>query len=149
MSQPLARASCFSPLLAPVRQASSSDSDSEYGSRAHKKKKKSRPSADEVRVSSRGTKVPNYIDDVQDFEKLEEEEDPNGYYVDPNIQYQEEDEIEAVLGHTRDEGREEDELDLWFENIVRLIYLYFKDISNPLLAIPHQMEKLFPPAQHR
>ncbi|TFK44392.1 SNF2 family N-terminal domain-containing protein [Crucibulum laeve] len=103
---------------APVRHASSSDSDSEYGSRSHKKKKKSRPSIDEVRVSSRGVKIPNYVDDVQDFEKFDDEEEgENGYYVDPNIQYAEEDEIEAVLGHSRDEGHESDPEDLWFENI--------------------------------
>lgn len=105
-------------LIAPARHASSSDSDSEYGSRSHKKKKKSRPPPDEVRISSRGTKVPNYADDVQDFEKFEEQvEDQNGYYVDPNVQYQE-DEIETVLGHGRDEGREDDPEDLWFENTV-------------------------------
>ena len=102
-----------------ARHATSSDSDSEYGSRSHKKKKKSQPSLDEIRMSSRGTKVPNYVDDVQDFEKFEEPvEDQNGYYVDPNVQYQEEDEIEAVLGHSRDEGREDDSDDLWFENVV-------------------------------
>ena len=105
--------------LAPTRLASSSDSDSEYGSRSHKKKKRARVSGEEVRVSSRGVKVPNYFDDVQDFEKFEEDEEPqNGYYADPNTQYQEEDEIEAVLGHTRDEGRENDPDDLWFENVV-------------------------------
>jgi len=37
--------------------------------------------------------------------------------VDPNVPYQEEDEIEAVLGHTHDEGREDDPEDLWFENV--------------------------------
>jgi len=106
-------------LAVPARQASTSDSDSDYGSRSHKKKK-SRLHPDEVRISSRGTKVPNYVDDVRDFERFEEQvEDQNGYYVDPNIQYQEEDEIEAVLGHSRDEGREDDAEDLWFENIVR------------------------------
>ena len=76
-------------------------------------------SGDEIRVSSRGVKVPNYYDDVQDFEKFEDEEEPqNGYYADLSVQYQEEDEIEAVLGHTRDEGRENDMEDLWFENVV-------------------------------
>ena len=110
-------------LQVPARHASSSDSDSDYGSRSHKKKKKSRPPTDEVRISSRGTKVPNYVDDIQDFEKFEENvEDQNGYYVDPNVQYQEEDEIEAVLGHSRDEGREDDPEDLWFENVVSLHY---------------------------
>jgi len=108
-----------SSISVPVRQTSSADSDSDYGARAHKKKKKLRPSADELRVSSRGTKVPNYVDDVQDFEKFEEQdEDSNSYYVDPNIQYQEEDEIETVLGHSREEGREDDPEDNWFENVV-------------------------------
>jgi chromodomain-helicase-DNA-binding protein 1 len=98
---------------------SSSDSDSDYGARSHKKKKKVRTPGDEIRVSSRGGKVPNYVDDVQDFEKYEEHEDTeNGYIVDPNAQYQEEDEIEAVLGHSRDEGHENDPEDKWFENIV-------------------------------
>lgn len=121
-----------SSILASVRQASNSDSDSDYEARAHKKKKKSRTSADEVRVSSRGVKVPNYVDDVQDFEKFEEQEpDDNGYYVDPNQHYQEEDEIEAVLGHSREEGREDDPEDLWFENLVRLFnYLLFSYIQK-------------------
>lgn len=108
------RLPCFP---APVRQASSSDSDSDYGARAHKKKKKQRASSNEVRISSRGTKVPNYVDDIQDFEKYESVDEEQGYYVDPNTQYQEEDEIEAVIGHTREEGREDDAEDVWFENI--------------------------------
>ncbi|KAG6833521.1 hypothetical protein H0H87_005172 [Tephrocybe sp. NHM501043] len=104
---------------APVHHpADSSDSDSEYGQRAHKKKRKARASTDEIRVSSRGGKVPNYVDDVQDFEKDEEEdEDANGYYNDPNATYKEEDEIEAVLGHNRDEAHEHDPEDNWFTNI--------------------------------
>ncbi|KAF5380499.1 hypothetical protein D9615_004578 [Tricholomella constricta] len=114
---------------APVRHTSTSDSDSEYGSRAHKKKKKARSSADEIRVSSRGGKVPNYFDDVQDFEKYEDEEaGENGYYVDPNVQYQEDDEIEAVLGHSRDEGHENDSEDKWFENI--RFHIKWKNFSH-------------------
>ncbi|KAF9568036.1 chromodomain-helicase DNA-binding protein [Agrocybe pediades] len=115
---------------APARQPASSDSDSEYGSRSNKKKKKQRASTEEVRISSRGTKVPNYIDDVQDFEKFEEqeEEDVNGYYVDPNVTYQEEDEIESVLGHSRDEGREGDPEDLWFENV--RFHIKWKNFSH-------------------
>lgn len=115
---------------APVRHASSSDSDSDYGARAHKKRKKARPSADEVRVSSRGGKVPNYVDDVQDFEKFEDDDEggENPYFVDPNQQYQEEDEIEAVLNHSRDEGREDDEEDLWFENV--RFHIKWKNFSH-------------------
>lgn len=137
-------------LLVPARHASSSDSDSEYGSRSHKKKKRSRPPADELRISSRGTKVPNYVDDVQDFEKFEEVEDPNGYYVDPNIQYQEEDEIEAVLSHSRDEGREDEPEDQWFENIVSMGQFYYIYFQRELaLAFPYQMEEFFSSSQHR
>ncbi|KAF8200678.1 SNF2 family N-terminal domain-containing protein [Pholiota molesta] len=121
--------SAIRPPKVAVRHASSSDSDSDYGARAHKKKKKQRSSAEEVRVSSRGTKVPNYVDDVQDFEKFEEaDEDSNGYYVDPNVQYQEEDEIEAVLGHSREEGREDDPEDIWFENV--RFHIKWKNFSH-------------------
>ncbi|KAJ7178362.1 chromodomain-helicase DNA-binding protein [Mycena crocata] len=114
-------------LLAPVRAPNDSDSDSEYGSRP-KKKKKSRSAADEVRVSSRGVKVPNYVDDVQDFEKFEEEEPDAGYYAGPAIQYMEEDEIEAVLAHSRDEGRESDPEDLWFDNV--RFHIKWKNFSH-------------------
>lgn len=76
-------------------------------------------SSDEVRLSSRGGKVPNYVDDVADFEKFDSDEEP--YYVDPNIEYKEEDEIEAVLSHQRDEDRLDDPEDLWFDNIVSVL----------------------------
>ena len=93
----------------------SSDSDSEYGARS-KKKKKPRVSGDEVRTSSRGVKVPNYADDVEDFEQFDEPHP--GYWMDPNSQEKENDEIEAVLGHARDEGHEDDPEDLWYDNLV-------------------------------
>jgi chromodomain-helicase-DNA-binding protein 1 len=93
----------------------SSDSDSEYGARS-KKKKKPRVSGDEVRTSTRGVRVPNYADDVEDFEQFDEPHP--GYYIDPNAQEKENDEIEAVLGHARDEGHEDDPEDLWYENLV-------------------------------
>ncbi|KAJ3937630.1 MAG: hypothetical protein NXY57DRAFT_1079892 [Lentinula lateritia] len=102
---------------APVRQASASDSDSDYGSRS-KKKKRARPQSDELRISSRGGKIPNYFDDIQDFEKFDEEEEPDtGYYAGPVQQYQEEDEIETVLSHSCDEGCEANPEDVWFDNI--------------------------------
>jgi len=107
-------------IAAPSRRASTSDSDSDYGARSHsKKKRRSRHSAEEVRVSSRGVKVPNYVDDVQDFERYEDETEPGYYYEEQPLQ--EEDEIEAVFGHSRDELREDDPEDLWFENVVRSI----------------------------
>jgi chromodomain-helicase-DNA-binding protein 1 len=101
-------------ILVASRQASS-DSDSEYGARS-KKKKRPRVSGDELRTSSRGVKVPNYADDVEDFEQFDEPYP--GYYIDPNVQEKENDEIEAVLGHARDEGHEDDPEDLWYENLV-------------------------------
>ena len=101
-------------VLVPSRPASS-DTDSEYGARS-KKKKKPRLSGDEVRTSSRGVRVLNYADDVEDFEQFDEPHP--GYYIDPNAQEKENDEIEAVLGHARDEGHEDDPDDLWYENIV-------------------------------
>ena len=101
-------------ILVASRQASS-DSDSEYGARS-KKKKRRRLSGDELRTSTRGVKVPNYTDDVEDFEQFDEPYP--GYYIDPNAQEKENDEIEAVLGHARDEGHEDDPEDLWYENLV-------------------------------
>jgi chromodomain-helicase-DNA-binding protein 1 len=101
--------------LVPASRQPSSDSDSEYGARS-KKKKRPRVSADEVRTSSRGVKVPNYADDLDDFAQYDEP-DP-GYYIDTNAQVKEEDEIETVLTHSRDEGREGDAEDLWYDNIV-------------------------------
>jgi chromodomain-helicase-DNA-binding protein 1 len=122
----------ISPILTPLPAAPSrhspSDSDSDYGSRS-KKKKRSHLSGDEIRVSSRGGKVPNYFDDVADFEKFDSDEAGASYYVDPNAQYKEEDEIEAVLTHQRDEERLEDPEDQWFDNIVRRHsgFMYMKD----------------------
>ncbi|PBK91474.1 transcription regulator [Armillaria gallica] len=111
----------------PTRHTSPSDSGSDYGVRS-KKKRKSRSSADEVRVSSRGNKVPNYVDDVQDFEKFDEDDHDNGYYANNSVQYQEEDEIELVLNHCRDEGRENDLEDLWFDNI--RFHIKWKNFSH-------------------
>ncbi|THV02439.1 hypothetical protein K435DRAFT_817796 [Dendrothele bispora CBS 962.96] len=112
---------------APVRHASDSDSDSDYGSRS-KKKKRTRHQSDEIRVSSRGGKIPNYYDDVQDFEKFDEQVSDGTYYVAPTQQYQEEDEIEAVLSHSRDEGRENDPEDVWFDNI--RFHIKWKNFSH-------------------
>jgi len=119
----LASLLCYLPLYldppAIPTHASDSDSDSEYGSRSKKKKKSRGVSGEEIRISSRGGKVPNYVDDVQDsFQFEDDDETETGYYVDPNVK--EEDEIEVVLSHSRDEGREDDPEDLWFDNVVSL-----------------------------
>ncbi|KAJ8077253.1 ATP-dependent DNA helicase Hrp3 [Marasmius tenuissimus] len=115
------------PRVSTTRHASS-DSDSDYGARS-KKKKKSRTQYDEIRVSSRGGKIPNYIDDVQDFEQFEEEVGGDVYYPAVQVQqYQEEDEIEAVLSHSRDEGRENDPEDVWFDNI--RFHIKWKNFSH-------------------
>ena len=94
---------------------SGSDSDSDYGSKS-KKKKKAKTS--EIRVSSRGGRIPNYVDDVQDFEQFDEDL-PEGTYVEAVSEPH--DEIEAVLGHCRDEGHEDDPEDDWTRNIVRML----------------------------
>lgn len=101
------------------KSAEESDSDSDYGS--HSKKKKAYVSGDEIRVSSRGVKVPNYVDDVVDFEKFDSDDAVPGYYIDPNAQYKEEDEIEAVLSHQRDEEKMDEPEDDWYHNIVCLL----------------------------
>ncbi|KAI0341938.1 hypothetical protein BDW22DRAFT_219821 [Trametopsis cervina] len=99
-----------------VARHSPSDSDSDYGAKS-KKKKKPRASGDEIRVSSRGTKVPNYVDDVQDFEAFDDDDVIHGGYADPSAPQKEEDEIEMVLGHSRDEDTELGQEDNWFTNI--------------------------------
>ena len=78
--------------------------------------------ADEIRVSTRGGKIPNYVDDVEDFETFEEDTHPGYYYAEALAQYPQEDEIEQVLTHTRDEGKEADPEDKFYENIVRFPY---------------------------
>ncbi|CAL1707651.1 unnamed protein product [Somion occarium] len=99
-----------------ARHSVASDSDSDYGSRS-KKKKRVRVSADEVRVSSRGGRIPNYVDDVQDFEQFDEDEVlPAGNYSQAAVV--EEEEIEAVLGHLRDEEVGDDGEDDWYSNIM-------------------------------
>lgn len=100
-------------VLAQSRAASASDSDSDYGARS-KKKRRSHLHGDEIRLSSRATAKPtNYVDDGHDFEA------ERTYYIDPNTQETEEnDEIEFVLGHARDEDRLNDPEDRFFDNVV-------------------------------
>lgn len=122
------------PRASTSRNISASDSDSDYGSRSKKRHKhKARSSGpDELRISStRGIRIPNYYpDDVKDFEdKLEEDETESGYYANnPPTQYEEEDEIEGVLSHGRDEGRENDPEDIWTENI--RFHIKWKNFSH-------------------
>lgn len=71
-------------------------------------------------MSTRGVRIPNYVDDVEDFETFEADTHPGYYYADAMTQYPQEDEIEQVLSHTRDEGKEGDPEDKFFENIVGL-----------------------------
>lgn len=105
----------------------SSDSDSDYGARS-KKKKRPRVSGEEIRVSSRGSKIPNYYEGNQDLGILSEDESAQNYYLDPSAQFKEEDEIEAVLGHCRDENREDDVEDLWYDNI--RFHIKWKNFSH-------------------
>jgi chromodomain-helicase-DNA-binding protein 1 len=132
-----------------ISRNNDSDSDSEYGSRS-KKKKRPRVSGDEIRVSSRGGKIPNYTDDVQALAELSEEDVDQGYYVDPTAQFKEEDEIESVLSHCRDEGREDDPDDIWFDNVVGPRIILSKQLVVDMSqAFSHQVEKFLAFAQHR
>ncbi|KAI0958820.1 hypothetical protein AcV7_004526 [Taiwanofungus camphoratus] len=106
---------------------SPSDSDSDYGSRS-KKKKKPRVSGDEIRVSSRGVKIPNYVDDVQGFDQFDDDEVDHKAYATSSAQNKEDDEIETVLGHTRDEGHEDDPEDNWYSNI--RFHIKWKNFSH-------------------
>ena len=45
---------------------------------------------------------------MQDFEQFDEDEAEAAGYIDPSAPQKEEDEIEMVLGHTRDEEHKED-----------------------------------------
>lgn len=62
--------------------------------------------------------MPNYVDDVQDFEQFDEDEGDAGVYGEPVV-LKEEDEIEMVLGHSRDEQHLSDPEDNWYTNVVR------------------------------
>jgi chromodomain-helicase-DNA-binding protein 1 len=104
-----------------------SDSDSDYGSKS-KKRKRPRIALDETRISARGGKIPNYLDDVENPDEFEEQTHP-GYYMDTSIvQEQEEDEIEAVLSHSRDENHLQDPEDNWYENV--RFHIKWKNFSH-------------------
>ena len=118
-------------VVRPSRPPTESDSDSDYGSRS--KKKKRVRTGDEIRVSTRGIKIPNYVDDVEDFEAFEADTHPGYYYTEAATQYPQEDEIELVLNHTRDEGKEDDPEDKFYENIVGFS---FPSRHNPLNNFP-------------
>lgn len=68
-------------------------------------------------MSSRGVKVPNYVDDVENFDQFEDDEDGGYYAADTNEQYPDEHEIEGVFFHTRDEDYADDPVDKWHENV--------------------------------
>lgn len=97
--------------------------------------------------------MPNYVDDVEDFEQFDEEDAGGSYAANQANGYGEEyeHEIEGVYYHIRDEGREWETEDLWHDNIVSGLY---KRIAFPLLmffysAIPCKVERIFAFAQHR
>ena len=75
-------------------------------------------------------KIPNYVDDVEDFETFEADTHPGYYYAEALAQYPQEDEIEQVLSHTRDEGKEGDLEDKFFENIVGFSFTFRCSVLN-------------------
>ena len=103
------------------------DSDSDYGARSKKRKRFGQL---ELRQSHRNGKLADYREEggVHYGDDFEDDAPMNGegstYYVNPeNAQYEEEHEIELVLNHSRDEGREDDPEDLWMDNIVRFYFM--------------------------
>ena len=111
-----------------------------------------RISDDSIRVSSRGGKVPNYIDDVDELAQFDDDGGEGYYAADGNgQQYEEEHEIEGVFYHGRDDGRENDPEDLWHDNIVRYILftLAWQRLTYVMSALSYKMERIFALAQHR
>lgn len=102
--------------------------------------------SDEIRVSSRGTRVPNYVDDVQDFEQFDDDEIEAGTYGEPAVM-KEEDEIEMVLSHSRAEEYLNDPEDNWYTNIVRVLHVHFSLMlaHGGRAEVPYQVEELFAP----
>jgi chromodomain-helicase-DNA-binding protein 1 len=126
----------------PSRPPTESDSDSDYGSRS--KKKKRVRAGDEIRVSTRGVKIPNYVDDVEDFEAFEADTHPGYYYTETVAQYPQEDEIEQVLSHTRDEGKEPDPEDKFYENIVGSLCNFLHSTLNFFHSASTSNGRIFP-----
>jgi hypothetical protein len=99
-----------------VTRITDTDSDEEYGARSKKKKHRPQPS-DALRLSSRGGKIPSYAEPGADeFESFDSDDMQTNYYAQGQAE-KEEDEIEAVLGHSRQEGHEADEADDFHQNI--------------------------------
>lgn len=78
--------------------------------------------------------MPNYVDDVQDFEQFDDDEADAGTYGEP-VPFKEEDEIEMVLGHSRDEQHLSDPEDNWYTNLVRKSSTRIRD---PPHGFPHR-----------
>jgi chromodomain-helicase-DNA-binding protein 1 len=130
-----------------------SESDSDYGSRSKKKKRLVPRSESEVRLTSRGGKMPDYREDAgygSEFDEVPGTGQDYTYYVNPeSIQPEEEGEIEAVLNHTRDETLSPEKEDSWTENIVSYSYTNSDHQSHsPSPAFPYQMERIFPSPQY-
>lgn len=99
-------------------------SEDDYGSPSTSRKRRKPPSntastsasASDVRISTRGQKIPNYAEDAAfDSEEFREDDDaagdpidqapvePSGYTADGQPLYEASDEIDGVYGHYRDE----------------------------------------------
>lgn len=73
---------------------------------------------------------------------LSEEEAVETYYVDPSLT-KEEDEIEAVLSHCRDETHEDDPEDLWYSNVVRFKPSPVHIVPNPDHSVSISSGRIF------
>ncbi|KAH7108397.1 transcription regulator [Auriculariales sp. MPI-PUGE-AT-0066] len=108
------------PKPTPPRPSLGSDSDSEYGGRP-RKKRKNRPTETDYRIPSRGSKVPNYKEEGEDFGFDDDEVIPypqQGVLAATAVsEGGEEHEIEVVIKHQRDEDRIDDLVDIFNENV--------------------------------
>ena len=103
---PLSRITSFTGFFsAPAPTLADDSSASEYGVASKKRRRRVQPTPDDLRVSTRGVRVPNYAEDAVYDSELDE--DPE-FQAQANMTAEageEQDEIECVLGHSRHEDR--------------------------------------------
>ena len=175
--------------LAPTATTSAAqtggESSDDYGAPSRKRRRPP-PSGNssDVRVSLRGQRIPNYAEDGgYRSEDYDDDDTPNGtaapqYDANGQAVYEDQDEIDGVFGHSRDEDHSTSNtgighVALLFTNIFSPL-LALIQVNDPedvpatnmvgsehphlmlrrkplfiLTALPHQMEKLLPSSQHR
>lgn len=114
-----------------------SDSASDFGGQSRKRKRKASPIED-IRFTSRGSKLPNYYENEEDITNEDDSMASPGEVAGSTTDVHE---IEIVLDHHRDEEKLDDPVDNFHTNMVRyntlLEILWLVDT-----AFPHQMERV-------